>query len=60
MAITNPYQPNQTAYTPQSYVNINATPNYTYPNSPQNGIFTKFVTSEQEVLNQPNPVAGCN
>lgn len=63
MAITNPYAPNQQyttpAQMPQSYVNINATPNYNYPNSPQNGIFTKFVTSEQEVLSSPNPVTGC-
>lgn len=63
MAINNPYAPNMSNgvyQTPQSYVNINATPNYNYPNSPQNGIYTKFVTSEQEVMNQPNPVTGCS
>lgn len=60
MAITNPYTQPAPYTTPQSYVNINAPiPNYGYTNPAQNGIFTRFVTSEQEVINQPNPVAGC-
>lgn len=40
---------------PQSYVNI-------MPNTqalPQQGIFTRFVSSEQEANAQPNPVNGC-
>lgn len=60
MAITNPYTQPAPYTTPQSYVNINApVPNYGYTNPAQNGIFTRFVSSEQEVINQPNPVAGC-
>lgn len=47
----NPYQP----VAPQSYVNINApAPNY------NSGVFTKFVSSEQEAFSQPNPVNGCS
>lgn len=63
MSITNPYVQNQnqtypSSTVPSSYVNINAaTPGYSY--LPNNGVFTKFVKSEQEVIAQPNPIAGC-
>lgn len=61
MAITNPYVQNQNQTPiPSSYVNINAatpTPGYSYV--PNNGVFTRFVKSEQEAISQPNPAAGC-
>ena len=54
----NPYTVPTTAY-PSSYVIIN-TPVPNYVNPAQNGgVFTKFVNSEQEAANQPNPVQGC-
>ena len=47
-----------TNYTgPQSYVN------FTMPNTPaysnQYGLYTRFVNSEQEARNMPNPISGC-
>lgn len=65
MAITNPYVNNNQTYptytaNPSSYVNINAAvPNYQFMNSAQNGIFTRFVSGEQEVNSLPNPTQGC-
>ena len=44
-------------YGPQSYVN------FTMPNNTpihNNGVFTKFVDNEQEAINAPNPVNGCD
>lgn len=54
MAFNSPYIP-QAPYTPQPYVNINApSPSY------QNGIFTRFVNSENEAAMMPNPTVGCS
>lgn len=54
MAFNTPYIP-QAQYTPQPYVNINApSPSY------QNGIFTRFVNSENEAAMMPNPTVGCS
>lgn len=60
MAITyNPYNNSTTNAYPQSYVNIN-TPVPANANPAQNGgVFTKFISSEQEAANQPNPPQGC-
>lgn len=55
-----PYNNSTTSAYPQSYVNINApTPNYNFVNPVQNGVFTKFINSDQEAANQPNPPQGC-
>lgn len=65
MSIANPYVQNQlptqtgSSIVPSSYVNINATTPSGYSYIPNNGVFTKFVKSEQEVITQPNPIAGC-
>ena len=66
MAINNPNQPGFQNNTfqpyPQSYVNINAAqPNYYQPPmSNGNGIYTKFVSSEQEAFSSiPVPQSGC-
>lgn len=54
MAFNTPYI-QQAQYTPQPYVNINApSPSY------QNGIFTRFVNSENEAAMMPNPTVGCS
>ena len=54
MAFNTPYIP-QTPYVSQPYVNINApSPSY------QNGIFTRFVNSENEAAMMPNPTVGCS
>ena len=54
MAFNSPYIP-QTPYVSQPYVNINApSPSY------QNGIFTRFVNSENEAAMMPNPTVGCS
>ena len=54
MAFNTPYIP-QAQYAPQPYVNINApSPSY------QNGIFTRFVNSENEAAMMPNPTVGCS
>lgn len=64
MALQNPYTPNNYSNgVPQSYVNINAPqPNYPYqPFNTGNGVFTKFVSSDQEALsNIPAPQNGCS
>ena len=66
MAINNPNTPNNfqaNAFQtfPQSYVNINAgQPSYYPPVSNGNGIYTKFVSNEQEALSTiPVPQSGC-
>lgn len=60
MAFNSPYIP-QAPYTPQPYVNINApSPNYYASNAQQNGIFTRFVNSENEAAMMPNPTVGCS
>ena len=63
MAIQNPYNqnfnsPNQSTAVPQSYVNINTqTPLPAY----QQGVFTKFVSSDQEAFsNIMAPQNGCS
>ena len=45
---------------PQPYVNINpVTPVPSYYQG-QNGIFTRFVSSEAEAASMPNPAVGCS
>ena len=59
MAFNSHYIP-QAPYTPQPYVNVNApSPNYYASNVQQNGIFTRFVSSENEANMMPNPTIGC-
>lgn len=56
--LQNPQQQTQSQYTgPQSYVN------FTMPNTyqaPQNGLFTRFVSSEQEAASMPHIGNGTN
>ena len=55
-----PYNTSTTQAYPPSYVNINApVPNYNFVNPAQNGVVMRFVNSEQEAVNQPNPTQGC-
>ena len=53
MAINNPYIPN--------YQNGIYQPTQTQtPFQQNNGVFTTFVKTEEEVASRPNPVTGCN
>lgn len=66
MAFNNPYtNPNNQFQSsavpsyagPQSYVNFTMPNTYT---AATNGLFTRFVNSEQEAASMPNPVSGCS